>query len=135
MLNTVIFSKIDCHNSFTCFELSPKLFEGGSRFLVLSNVVKPFLGCNGHTKAEVYTNSLGLTGKNEKEIGTLRLGNKSLSQLKLGLLGFSIPDTIILDFSFFLVHTFQVCTLKATLPENSILGLHQQTKSLNHFRL
>jgi len=96
----ISFSSVDSRGSYIAYNVSPK--DHGS-FTIIS-YAKDFTGdfnLGEDFQALIEDNSISLTASDKRLPIVLRIGNKSLNQLKLGQLGYFIPDTVALDFSFF----------------------------------
>jgi len=94
------FSSVESCGSYVAYKVSSK--ERGS-FTIIS-YAKDGTGdfnLNGDFHASIDDNSISLTAIDKRLAVVLQIGNKSIMQLKLGQLDFCIPDTVVLDFSFF----------------------------------
>jgi phosphohistidine swiveling domain-containing protein len=94
------FSSVDSRGSYVAYKVSSK--NHGS-FTIIS-YAKDFTGdfnVDEDFHAFIEDDSISLTASDKRLPSVLRIGNKSLNQLKLGQLSYFIPDTVALDFSFF----------------------------------
>jgi len=94
------FSSVNGCGSYIAYKVSSK---GIGSFTIISYAKDGASNFNldGDFHALVDDNSISLTASDRRLSGVLQIGNKSLNQLKLGQLGFCVPDTVVLDFSFF----------------------------------
>lgn len=96
----ISFSSVESCGSHLAFKASSK---GTGNFTIISHARDGVSEFNsvGNLEALIDNSSISLTATNKRLGGELHIGNKSLNQLKLGQLGFFIPDTVVLDFTFF----------------------------------
>lgn len=94
------FSSVERFGSFVVYRVLPKT---NGKFTIIScakNGTSDF-NLNGDFHASIEGNSISLTANDRRLPKVLQIGNKCLNQLKLGQLGFCIPNTVALDFTFF----------------------------------
>lgn len=94
------FSSIEKFDSFVVYRVSSKI---NHNFIIISCAMNSTSDFNltGDLHASIENNSISVTANDRRLPSLLHIGNKCLNQLKLGQLGFSIPDTVALDFTFF----------------------------------
>jgi len=94
------FSSINKRGFYIAYKISPK-DRGSFTIILYANSDGGDFNSDGDFHASIDDDSVLLNGSDKRLPGKLQIGNKSLNQLKLGQLGFWIPDTVVLDFSFF----------------------------------
>ena len=100
----ITFSSIDSRGAYLSYKVaSQRTTQKRCRFKIVSYALNGFddFKLNVNAGALINDNLLSLITHDKRLPGELRLGNKSINQLRLQQLGFFIPDTVILDFSFF----------------------------------
>src|SRR5262245_15160454 len=96
----VDFSSINNCDLYIAYEIA---FKGTGSFVIISHSTdrNGNFGPYGNCQALIDGNSISWTASGKRSPGALCIGNKSLNQLRLWQFGYCIPDTVVLDFSFF----------------------------------
>ena len=94
-------STVTKHDSYFLCGIAPLTHRPNcGSFAVASSIVSDCL-LDDPVDIFIRDNRIGLASKDESVQHELYIGNKSINQLKLWIFGHHIPDTVILDFSFF----------------------------------
>lgn len=94
------FTSVDRYGPYVAYKISWS--DKGSFTIVTYTANKTTISdLDSGFHASIQHDSIYLTTDNDITFGELRIGNKSTNQLKLGQIGFFVPHTVILDFSFF----------------------------------
>lgn len=94
------FSSVDRYGSYVAYKIS---WRDKSSFTIVSHATNKNVNLNldGDIHASIEDDSISVTTSDARERIVLQIGNKSINQLKLGQIGFYIPHTVALDFTFF----------------------------------
>ncbi|MBV6505194.1 MAG: hypothetical protein ILNGONEN_00752 [Syntrophorhabdaceae bacterium] len=94
------FASVDRYGPCIAYEISWS--DKGSFTIVTQATNKSAAsGLVGGLHASIDHDSISLATEDDRTLGELRIGNKSINQLKLGQIGFFVPHTVVLDFTFF----------------------------------
>lgn len=94
------FSSVEKCGSYITYDIS---WSKRSSFMIVTHATNrnAVLGFAGDIHASLEDDSISLITGDTRVCGNLRIGKKSTNQLRLGQIGFCIPKTLVLDFTFF----------------------------------
>ena len=98
---TIGSSSVTSYGSWVSFFIVPESYEQNCGSTVVAASADGDSALDGNVVVSIHDNVLSLSSSETFAPHRLQVGNKSINQLKLWHLGFQIPHTVFLDFSFF----------------------------------
>ena len=102
---TIGSSSVTSYGSWVSYHIVPESYELNCGSTIVAASANGDFTLGDCVEAAIHENILSLTSNEASSPHLLKVGNKSINQLKLWHRGFLIPHTVFLDFSFY--HTFK----------------------------